>query len=117
GSAGLGAGFRAQHEMILHLTKSGAKYHDTATGNVIRTPRQRAASREHQTQKPVELMRRLVRVVCPPGGVVLDPFAGAGSTGVAALMEGRSFIGIEREAAYVEVARRRLTDTAAQESL
>jgi len=52
-------------------------------------------------------MRELVRYA-PEGGVILDPFAGSGSTGVAALLEGKRFIGIEREAAYAEIARDRL---------
>ena len=53
-------------------------------------------------------MRYLCRLVTPPGGVVLDPFAGSGSTGKAAVMEGFGFIGIEREAEYVEIARERI---------
>jgi site-specific DNA-methyltransferase (adenine-specific) len=61
----------------------------------------------HLTGKPTQLMSELVRPV-PPGGIILDPFAGSGSTGVAAVMSGRRFIGIEREAAYVEIARTRL---------
>jgi site-specific DNA-methyltransferase (adenine-specific) len=65
--------------------------------------------REHLTQKPVELMRAVVRI-CRPGGLVLDPFAGSGSTGVGALLEGRRFVGIEREAAHLATAARRLTD-------
>lgn len=51
--------------------------------------------------KPIDLMRYLVRLITPPGGVVLDPFAGSGSTGVAAMLEGFDSILIEREAAYV----------------
>ena len=47
------------------------------------------------------LMRWIVRLVVPPGGVVLDPFAGSGSTGIAAVLEGRQFVGIEREAEYI----------------
>lgn len=62
----------------------------------------------HPTVKPTELMRYLCRLVTPPGGVVLDPFMGSGSTGKAAILEGFSFIGIERESEYVEIARARL---------
>jgi site-specific DNA-methyltransferase (adenine-specific) len=62
----------------------------------------------HPTVKPVELMSWLVRLVCPPDGLVLDPFAGSGSTGVAALSEGRQFLGIERDPAYARIARARL---------
>jgi DNA modification methylase len=62
----------------------------------------------HPTIKPVRLMRYLVRLVTPPGGVVLDPFAGSGSTGIAAVLEGKRFVGIEREAEYVAVANARI---------
>lgn len=67
----------------------------------------RPSEKQHITAKPIELMRQLVRCV-PPGGVILDPFAGSGTTGVAAIEAGCDFIGIEREAAYVEIARARL---------
>lgn len=62
----------------------------------------------HPTVKPTDLMRYLCRLVTPPGGVVLDPFMGSGSTGKAAMLEGFRFIGIEREADYVEIARNRI---------
>jgi DNA modification methylase len=62
----------------------------------------------HPTVKPLELMRWLVRLLCPPGGVVLDPTAGSGSTGVAAVLEDRHFIGIELEPAYIEIASARI---------
>jgi DNA modification methylase len=67
----------------------------------------------HPTIKPLALMRWLVALVTPPGGLVLDPFAGSGSTGIAAVMEDRMFLGIEREAAYVDIACARLTHWAA----
>lgn len=58
--------------------------------------------------KPLELMRWLVRLACPPGGLVLDPTAGSGTTGAAAALEGRRFVGIELEPAYLEIARARI---------
>lgn len=61
----------------------------------------------HPTVKPTDLMAWLVRLVTPPGGIVLDPFAGSGSTLVAAKREGFGFIGIEREAEYVEIIKAR----------
>jgi len=70
--------------------------------------------KHHQTGKPLPLMRDVVRI-CPAGGTILDPFAGSGTTGVAALMEGRRFIGCELVDDYVETSRRRL-DQAAQET-
>lgn len=68
----------------------------------------RGAENVHPTVKPTELMRYLCRLVTPPGGVVLDPFMGSGSTGKAAVLEGFRFIGIEREAEYLEIARGRI---------
>jgi site-specific DNA-methyltransferase (adenine-specific) len=65
------------------------------------------AGRKHVAQKPLPVMRELVRIVVP-GGLVLDPFAGAGTTGLAALAEGRRLIGIEMHPAYAAIARRRL---------
>lgn len=62
----------------------------------------------HPTVKPIDLMAWLCRLITPPGGTVLDPFAGSGSTLVAAKHEGFSFVGIEREAEYVEIARARV---------
>lgn len=77
----------------------------------IDNPYQRDATPQrnvHPTVKPIALMRWLVRLITPPGGTVLDPFAGSGSTGVAAVMEGARFLGIEREAEYVPIARARI---------
>ncbi len=70
--------------------------------------RERGEGNTHPTVKPIDLMCYLVRLVTPKGGVVLDPFMGSGSTGVAALQEGCDFIGIEREAEYVKIARKRI---------
>lgn len=108
GAMGLGAGFRAQHEIVLHYTAGAPKYHDLGTANVLRAPRVGADEREHQTQKPVGLMKSLIRVVCAPGGRVLDPFMGSGSTGVAAVAIGRAFVGIERDQAHFDTACRRM---------
>lgn len=67
----------------------------------------------HPTVKPVALMRWLVRLVTPPGGVVLDPFMGSGTTGVAVMQEGRRFIGVEQSAEYMEIARCRVAHAVA----
>jgi DNA modification methylase len=70
-------------------------------------------SNRHPTVKPISLMRWLVRLVTPPAGLVLDPFAGSGSTGCAAVLERRQFVGIERQAEYVDIARARIAYWAA----
>ena len=62
----------------------------------------------HPTVKPLALMRWLVALVCPPGGLLLDPTCGSGSTGCAAAAEGRAFIGIEKEDPFVEIAAARI---------
>lgn len=66
------------------------------------------ARNPHPTVKPLELMRWLVRLLCPPGGLVLDPTVGSGTTGAAAVLEGRRFIGIEMEPPYIEIAAARI---------
>ena len=65
----------------------------------------------HPTVKPVDLMRHLVRLVTPAGGIVLDPFLGSGTTAIAAEMEGFAWVGIEREAEYIAIAEARLNGT------
>jgi len=68
----------------------------------------------HTAQKPLEPMQILVSALTPSGGLVLDPFAGSGTTGVAALRQGRTFIGIEREPEYFEIACTRVDQEARQ---
>jgi site-specific DNA-methyltransferase (adenine-specific) len=68
----------------------------------------RGTGNSHPTVKPTALMAYLCRLVTPPGGTVLDPFTGSGSTGVAAVREGLRFVGIEAQAAYLEIARQRI---------
>jgi site-specific DNA-methyltransferase (adenine-specific) len=62
----------------------------------------------HPTVKPIELMKYLIRLITPPGGTVLDPFNGSGSTGCAAVELGMEYIGVELDAAYVAIARTRI---------
>jgi len=66
------------------------------------------AKNNHPTVKPIKLMRYLCKLVTPPGGIILDPFMGSGSTGKAALMEGFRFIGIELEKEYTAIAEKRI---------
>lgn len=72
------------------------------------TDRKTTNQNHHPTVKPIKLMRYLCRLITPPNGTVLDPFTGSGSTGVAAIKEGFSFVGIEREKEYLEIAKRRI---------
>jgi hypothetical protein len=76
----------------------------TGSGNASVTAR----ANHHPTVKPTELMRYLCRLVTPPGGTVFDPFAGTGSTGRGAILEGFNFIGAELSPEYAGIARRRI---------
>jgi len=81
--------------------------------NVMEVPKPSPAEKEgnkHPTVKPVELMRRLIRVSTQRGGIVLDPFLGSGTTAVAAVLEGRGCVGIEAIPRYVELARYRVAE-------
>ncbi|GLW58658.1 DNA-methyltransferase [Kitasatospora phosalacinea] len=71
------------------------------------TASQPRKDRVHITQKPLEVMQQMVKI-CPEGGTVLDPFTGSGSTGIAALREGRSFVGVELSPHYADIAEQRL---------
>lgn len=101
-------------------TSSGARYGDTGDGasRFFYVPRASPSERraglnddapKHPTMKPVTLMRYLVRLVTPPGGLVLDPFTGSGTTGIAAVLESADFVGIERDPEYIAVADARIT--------
>lgn len=98
--------------------RSGGEATDRQDGSAgVNSPRAGAgrtggARNIHPTVKPVELMRWLVRLVTPPNGLVLDPFTGSGTTGMACRYEQRRFIGIEREAEYVAIAERRIAAVA-----
>lgn len=89
--------------------EAGCEQLPQETGNVFDGTAAYLRRNIHPTVKPLGLMRWLTRLVCPPGGVVLDPFAGSGSTGIAATLEGRQFVGIEREPAYLAISSARLT--------
>ena len=71
----------------------------------------------HPTVKPTDLMRYLCRLVTPPGGIILDPFMGSGSTGKAAAKEGFGFVGIERDPKYFEIACARIADAYRQTNI
>ena len=104
-----------------HLpAKFGGEATDREEGSVgLNSPRAGAgrkggARNHHPTVKPIELMRYLVRLVTPPNGAVLDPFLGSGTTGIAALLEGFDFVGVEMTAEYLPIAEARIRWALAQ---
>jgi DNA modification methylase len=68
----------------------------------------------HPCPRPLSQVRHILEQWAPPGGIVLDPFAGSGTTGVACVQTGRDFIGCEIDATYVEIARRRIGEAVAR---
>ncbi len=104
---GMGMCFRNQFELVLHFTKGqGNDPQRRDVGNVIGCAPIRDT--EHPTEKPVDLLRRILSVVTPPRGRVLDPFVGSGSTGVASIMDGFEFVGIDTSARFVDLSRQRI---------
>lgn len=103
-------GFRRSCEYVLWASNGpvDAARNPIYLPGIFTASQPRGLFRRHITQKPDELMDELVRV-CAPEGTVLDPFAGSGATGVAALRSGRSFVGMELTERYATVARERLT--------
>jgi site-specific DNA-methyltransferase (adenine-specific) len=70
--------------------------------------KERGEGNNHPTVKPIKLMEYLIKLITPPNGIVLDPFFGSGTTGIAAVNLGFNYIGIELDEQYVEIARRRI---------
>ena len=108
---GMGAIFRNQHEFIVHTSAGGANPPQRRdVPNVLRFPPVRDG--DHPTEKPGPLLETLLSVVTPPGGVVLDPFAGSGSSLYAARALGHRAIGVEADERYCEVIAKRLAQGA-----
>lgn len=107
GSAGLGHGFRAQHEMVLHLVKGTGRFNSASYGNVLKCGRI-GADRLHPTEKPGTLVGQLLEVVSFPGDLVVDPFCGSGTVGERAAAMGRRAILIDNDPGHCETAAKRL---------
>jgi len=100
---GMGALFRNQHEFIVHMSNgSPAPPQRRDVGNVI--PCKPVRGGDHPTEKPEDLLRTLISVLCPRNGLVVDPFMGVGSTGRAAAAEGCNFAGSELSDEFFAVA-------------
>jgi site-specific DNA-methyltransferase (adenine-specific) len=78
--------------------------------SILKYPKHSSQSRNHPTEKPVDLLRYLIRTYSQEGETILDNTMGSGSTGVAAILENRSFIGIEKELRFFDIAKRRISE-------
>jgi len=96
-----------QHEVAWFAANPGFRFHGARPKSILRAMRP-TATLEHPNQKPAALMESLVRDYCQPGGLVLDPFAGSGSTGQACIRLGRRFVGVELDPVYHAIAQQNL---------
>jgi site-specific DNA-methyltransferase (adenine-specific) len=103
---GLGQRYRRQHEMILVAHRAGGRIRWNADNRLVPNVLSEMPSREreHPNEKPIDLISRLVATHSNRGDLILDPFMGSGTTGVAAVKLGRKFIGIEIEPRYFDIA-------------
>lgn len=109
GMGDLGASFAPCHDVGWFATSGdGFGFHATRPQSVLRFQRVAANRLSHPAEKPIALMRHLVRCLAPRGGLILDPFGGSGTTAVAAVLEGRRAITCEIVPEHAETARKRL---------
>lgn len=111
GAPGISYGVRYSYEECVIASQYGTDSPFESRDPLVvplRVPRVREP--EHPNEKPVELLRRLIWWACPDGGLVVDPFAGVASCGVAAIAEKRDYIGVECDAQWWRIAERRLAE-------
>lgn len=112
---GIGYYTRPQHEFIWYCHKGKPPLPKTPQSDVWLEPK--VLKPIHSCEKPTGLIERAIDFTTIENGILLDPFLGSGTTAVAALNTGRFFIGIEKEPKYVEIARKRVEQAQAQQSL
>lgn len=108
---GMGYHYRARYELILFFEKGKRRLADWSIPDILAAPR---VHRGYPTQKPVSLVEVLVRQSTDRGHLVADPFMGSGTTGVAAALQGRNFVGNDIAKNAVELSRERLLEAGAQ---
>ena len=109
---GMGYHYRARYEFILFFEKGKRRLHDLGVADVLEAKRIRGG---YPTEKPAEISDVLVRQSSSPGDLVLDPFMGSGSAGVAAVRSGRRFAGNDIADGAVALSRQRLIEAGGQE--
>lgn len=109
GMGDLKGGLAPSHDLFWLATKGKPIFFGKRLNSVLRYQRIDPAKLVHPAEKPVPLLRELIRSCSPYGGIVFDPMAGSGTTGQAAIMEGRKFLGFELDGAYVDIAKNRVS--------
>ena len=103
--------FAPQHDVIWFAVKGRFNFSGKRPSTVVHSQRISGDKLVHPNEKPLDLMKQLICGVTAPDAKVLDCFVGSGSTGVSCALVGRKFVGIERDEAYYNIARNRLTTT------
>ena len=114
---GQGPGMGYESMVAAWAGKGHSKWNGGGRHGVFNVPKGEGVPAEHQTQKPVRLMRQLVDLFTNSGDTVLDPFSGSGTTGVACVQLGRKFIGCELDPKYFDVMCRRIEEAYKQPTL
>src|SRR4051812_41024037 len=110
---GMGYHYRARYECVLFFEKGKRKLHDLGIADIISAPR---ISGGYPAEKPVAVSEVLIRQSTEPGQLIVDPFMGSGSVGVAAVTNGRSFAGNDLCREAVDITRERLREAGAREA-
>lgn len=109
-----GYSWRHQHELILFAESEDSPAVPTGDGDILKCRAVPINDREHLAQKPIELLGRLIDKTTPKGGIVLDPFMGSCTTGLAALSVERGFVGIEMDETYFALSEKRIAEAQLQ---
>jgi site-specific DNA-methyltransferase (adenine-specific) len=112
GMGDLKSTFAPRYDTCIFAIKGSYVFPDGRPTDVIQSQRLNGADLLHPNEKPIDLMRRLIEVTTKPNDLILDPFAGSGTTCVAALQSGRRYIGVEISPQHYETAQRRLYEAA-----
>jgi site-specific DNA-methyltransferase (adenine-specific) len=117
GSGDLKAGYAPKHEFIFYAHKGRSLFREKRIPDVLEFPKIHSSKLVHPTEKNIDMLELLAKQNSDVGQVVLDPFMGSGTTGVACVNTGRKFIGIEMDDGYFEIARKRIAGAIAAKDL
>ena len=109
GQFGMGGNWRPCHELVLICTRGRFVTHSNNLRTILEFKKVHHSRSLHPTEKPIPLLEHLIREPAYDPQVILDPFMGSGTTGVACVNSGRRFIGMEMDAGYFEIARERIS--------